>query len=273
MNISKNINIKITVFLMVCIFITNFLKIEAICNKKILQTKDNIEIAIEEFKTGHNEVLIIAPGWFMCKDSKPFKQMALDFSKNFDVITMDFRGHCESSGQFTFTSNEYEDLNAVIEYARKKYKKVYAAGFSLGSATAIITEYKYHNIDKLILVSPPTDFDKIENEMWRKEAFIPTLKKCELKTWFHIHPGKFWLEKIKPISIIESISPTPILIITGNNDPTIFPWHAKELYKKAKEPKKIIIYQNSIHAEDIYLQNQEKFIQNCTEWLKNSDKK
>lgn len=268
MNINKN-NLYLTIILIILVFMGNSLKTEAICDKKVLQTTDKIEIAIEEFKTGHNEVLIIAPGWFMCKDSKPFKQMASDFSKNFDVITMDFRGHCESSGNFTFTSNEYKDLNTVVEYARQKYKKVYVAGFSLGSATATITQYKYHNIDKLILVSPPTDFDKIENEMWRREAFIPTIQKCELKTWFNIHPGQFWLEKIKPINIIDDISPTPILIISGDSDPTVYPWHSKELYKKAKEPKRIIIYKNSIHAEDIYLQNSEKFIQNCSEWLKN----
>ena len=271
MNIKAKKIITIFVCLLTITLCTGFQffgKQQHVENERKVLTADRTEIAINEFKTGHKEVLIIAPGWFMCKDSKPFDKMAVDFSKDFDVIAMDFRGHCQSSGRFTFTSKEFDDLNTVIKYARKKYKKVYVAGFSLGSATAIITEYKYKNADKLILVSPPTDFDEIENELWRKEAFIPTFKKFELKTWTHILPGELWLNKVKPIDVITKLSPTPILIIAGRKDPTIKVWHAKKLYKEAKEPKEIVIYHDSIHAEDIYMQNPERFVKRCTEWLK-----
>lgn len=240
-----------------------------VSNEKYVTAADGEKIAIEEYKTGHDEVIIIAPGWFMCKSSLPFAEMAQDFSKEFDVISMDFRGHCKSSGRFTFTSREYYDLNAVIEYARKKYKKVYVAGFSLGSATAVITQYKYRNADKLILVSPPVDFDRIENSVWKKEAYIPTLQKFEIKTWTGILPGELWLDKIKPIEVIGEISPTPVLMIAGIKDPTIKVWHTERLFREAKEPKKLIIFGDSIHAEDIYLKDKKRFIDTCTKWLNN----
>lgn len=238
---------------------------------KYVKTIDGVDIAFTNYETGHDEVLIIAPGWFMCKSSAPFVQMAEDFSKNFDVISMDFRGHCKSSGAFTFTSNEYNDLKAVVDYARQKYKKVYVAGFSLGSATAVIEQYKFRNIDKLILVSPPSDFDKIENAVWKKEAYLPTLKKFELQTWTSIVTGPFWLEKIKPVDVIEKISPTPVLMIAGLKDPTIKIWHTVRLQNAAMEPKRLLIFGDSIHAEDIYLQDKQRFINVCTEWLKNND--
>jgi len=238
-------------------------------SEKTLITSDGTEIRINEMTKGRDEVLIIAPGWFMCKDSIPFQNMAAEFFKHFDVITMSFRGHCTSGGKFTFTSREYDDLNTVINFARKSHKKVYVTGFSLGSATAIITQYKYHNADKLILVSPPVNFDKIENHVWSKNAYIPTLKKFELSTWVNITPGKFWLKKIKPTDVIDKISPAPILIIAGGKDPIIFLWHAKELFEKAKQPKKIIIYEKDKHAEDIYIENPEKFVNDCINWLKN----
>lgn len=263
------ISISIILFTVIVIFVSGFKyapKFGGI--SKVIVTSDKTYIAFNEIKTGHNEVLIIAPGWFMCKDSKPFFEMASDFSKDFNVISLDFRGHCQSSGRFTFTSREYDDLNTVIKYARKRYKKVYVAGFSLGSATAVITEYKYKNADKLILVSPPVSFDKIENEVWRKEAFIPTFQKFEWGTWSHIVPGEIWLEKIKPIDIIAKISPTPILIIAGKKDPTIRYWHAEKLFNTAKEPKDLIIWEDSIHAEDIYLQDRKRFVDICTKWLK-----
>ncbi|MDD3236918.1 MAG: alpha/beta hydrolase [Candidatus Gastranaerophilales bacterium] len=233
-----------------------------------LKTEDGIKIAINHYKTNHNEVLIIAPGWFMSKDSKAFADMSKDFSKYFDIITMDFRGHCKSGGTFTFTSKEPLDLETVVQYAKPKYKKVYIAGFSLGAATTAI--YTAHNkdVDKLILVSAPVSFDKIENEMWRKEAYIPTLQKFEFKRWCTIRPGKIWLNKTAPLKIIDRISPIPILIIAGENDPTIHLWHSEILYDKANNPKDIWIIKNGNHAEDLYLKDPKLFIKNCTQWLK-----
>lgn len=266
----KSLLISIIFFVIIVILASGFKYVPKFGSiSKVVATSDGTNIAFNEFKTGHNEVLIIAPGWFMCKDSKPFFEMATDFSKEFNVISLDFRGHCQSSGRFTFTSREYEDLNAVIKYAKKRYKKVYVAGFSLGSATAVITQYKYKNADKLILVSPPVSFDKIENEVWRKEAFIPTFQKFEWGTWSHIVPGEIWLEKVNPIDVIAKISPTPILIVAGKKDPTIRYWHAKKLFETANEPKKMVIFDDSIHAEDIYLQDKKRFIEICTQWIKN----
>lgn len=239
------------------------------CKEVCLTTCDNKKIAINHYKSSHNTVLIIAPGWFMGKDSKPFKSMAEDFSTYYDVISLDFRGHCHSSGTFTFTCKEPEDLRQVINYAKGQYSKIYLIGFSLGGATATIHTEKEKNIDKLILVSTPVSFDKIENEMWKKEAFIPTIEKFELKTWCKIRPGKFWLKKTNPIDIIQNISPTPILILAGENDPTVHSWHAKALYEKAKEPKKIIIFKQANHAEDLYIKDPQKFVNTCVNWLNN----
>jgi len=269
-NVIISILFLLLIFAGIFIYVRNNPKINI--QEKTLITLDGTDIKINEISTGHDEALIIAPGWFMCKDSLPFQNMAQKFSKDFDVITMSFRGHCSSGGKFTFTSREYDDLNTVINFTRKNHKKVYVIGFSLGSATAIITQYKYNNADKLILVSPPADFYKIENHVWSKNAYIPTLKKFELNTWANITPGKLWLKKIKPIDVIEKISPTPILVIAGGKDPIIFSWHSEQIFEKAKEPKKIIIYDNGKHAEDIYIENSEKFMNDCLNWLKNNDK-
>lgn len=239
------------------------------CKELYLTTCDNKKIAINHYKYNHDAVLIIAPGWFMGKDSKPFKSMAKDFTKYYDVISMDFRGHCKSSGTFTFSCKEPEDLRQVVNYAKSQYKKVYLIGFSLGGSTATIYTAEHKNIDKLILVSTPVSYDKVENCIWKKEAFIPTLKKFELKTWCSIRPGKFWLAKINPIDVIQDISPIPILILAGENDPTVFCWHAKSLYEKARDPKKLIIFEHGYHAEDLYIQNPNRFITTCVDWLNN----
>ena len=41
------------------------------------------------------------------------------------------------------------------------------------------------------------------------------------------------MNKIKPINIVDKIT-VQSLFIAGEKDPTVHPWHTKELYNKAK---------------------------------------
>ena len=206
-------------------------------NTGFVTTEDNIKIAYNHYLSGHNTVLIVAHGWFMSKDSLAFKEIAKSFENNFDVITFDFRGHCKSNGLYSFGHNETKDLS------------------------------NNDNIEKLILVSAPTDFKKIENNVFSPNAFIPTLKKFEFKRWTSIqftHPFK---RKPVPIEQIGKVS-IPVLLIGGTNDPIIRIWHNRELFNKANEPKKELIINGGKHAEDIYLENKEIFVNSCIEWLR-----
>lgn len=236
-------------------------------NTGFVTTEDNIKIAYNHYLSGHNTVLIVAHGWFMSKDSLAFKAIAKSFENNFDVITFDFRGHFKSNGLYSFGHNETKDLSAIVDYAKTRYKQIYLMGFSLGSLISIDYCANNDNIEKLILVSAPTDFKKIENNVFSPNAFIPTLKKFEFKRWTSIqftHPFK---RKPVPIEQIGEVS-IPVLLIGGTNDPIIRIWHNRELFHKANEPKKELIINGGKHAEDIYLENKEIFVNSCIEWLR-----
>lgn len=232
-----------------------------------LKTKDKIDIAINYYSNGHDEIVIVAPGWCMTKDSKAFSEISEMFSKNFDVISFDFRGHGKSGGMFTFTARELMDIDAVIRFVRKsKYKKIYLAGFSLGAAMSIIYASKSRYIDKVIAVSAPTEFDKIENQMWKKEAWGETFKKFELDRFASIRPYPIPLKKINPIDVVGKIK-VPTLFVAGEKDPTVHPWHTKELYEKATCQKEYKEYKDGCHAEDLFLHYEEDFSKLCTDWL------
>lgn len=233
-----------------------------------LKTSDGIKLALNHYKTNHKEVVIIVHGWFMTKDSRAFRNLAEDFSKFYDVITFDCRGHGKSSGFYTFTSKETIDLKAVVDYAKKQYKKIYLAGFSLGGAIVLIHSALYNDVDKIIAVSAPADFNKIENQMWKKEAWLPTLQKCEPKRWCSVRPSFIYLmmrPKIKPVDIIKHVK-APTLFIAGKKDPTVHPWHTEKLYKEAVCEKHFELI-DGIHAEDLYINNHEYFIKLCLDWL------
>ncbi|MBQ8458600.1 alpha/beta fold hydrolase [bacterium] len=235
----------------------------------VLKAKDNTNIAINYYKQSFDEIVIIAPGWCMTKDSNAFCQISEMFSKFADVITLDFRGHGKSAGMYTFTAVELLDMDCVIRFARKnKYKKIHLAGFSLGGAMALIYASKSRFVDKIIVVSAPSDFNKIENKMWKKEAWGETFKKFEFDRFMSIRPYPIILKKIKPIEIIEKIK-VPTLFIAGEKDPTVLPWHTEELYNCAKCPKKYKLYKNGCHAEDLFLHFMEDFSDLCFNWIKN----
>lgn len=206
----------------------------------------------------------------MTKDSKAFKSLSEDLSQYFDIISMDFRGHGNSQGFYTFTAKEENDVNTVINFAKEKchYEEIYLMGFSLGGALAIICAAKNKHINKVISISAPTEFSKIENHMYSPDAWIPTLfQKFEPKRWLTIRPSIIIHKKEKPINLVEKIE-VPTLFIAGEKDPTVFPWHTETLYKKAHCPKKYLLLKKARHAEDLYLDYPEIFLKNCIEWLK-----
>ena len=236
--------------------------------KLFIKTQDGVDIAINHNKSGHDEVLIIAHGWFMTKDSSYFTDMAKVFSKTFDVISMDFRGHGKSGGFYTFTSKEPMDLKAVVNYAKQQYSKVYLIGFSLGGALVLIHSAIEKDVDKVIAVSAPHSFIKIENQMWRKEAWSHSFRKFEFIRWVTVRPSLVIGKKIRPIDIVDKIE-VPTLFIAGKKDVTIHAWHSKSLFRKAKCKKHFELFENCCHAEDLFFQARERFVNTCTAWLLN----
>lgn len=232
-----------------------------------LKTYDNVKIALNLYASAHRSVIIICPGWFMTKDSKSFTDLAESLSSRHDVIAMDFRGHGRSGGLYTFTAKEIEDVKTVVNFAKSKYEKVYLMGFSLGGALVILHGALVGDVSKIITVSAPSDFGKIENKMWHPNAWIPTFKKFEPKRWVSVRPSPKIGEKIKPIDVVDKIT-VPTLFIAGEKDVTVYPWHTELLYEKAVCEKKYELFEKCIHAEDIFMAEPEKFLQVCLDWLK-----
>lgn len=232
-----------------------------------LKTSDNVTIRLNRYFSGNNDVLIICPGWFMTKDSRSIKNLAESFSDIADVITVDFRGHGRSGSFYTFTAKEERDLDAVVAYAKERYNKVSLLGFSLGAALVLLHGAKDFDINKIITVSAPCDFDKIENHMYSPHAWIPTLfQKFEPKRWLSVRAGNLFLPKLKPIDVIKKVK-APTLFLAGDNDPTVFPWHSELLYNEANCEKAYKLFTNANHAEDLFNDYPEEFMKDCKDWL------
>lgn len=233
-----------------------------------LKTEDGIKILANHYSTGFKNALIICPGFMMYKDSKPFLMLSKALSEYFDVVTMDFRGHGRSAGTYTFTSKEGLDLKAVINYSAQRYKSIGILGFSLGAAVVINEMAINKAADRLMVVGAPTEFKRIENRFLNKKVISSTIKKFEWDMG-HVRLGNALLSKFKPIENVDKISPVPILFVHGGRDTIVEPKHSKSLYEKAKEPKRLVIFENCLHAEDVFFgDNFDNFVSLCIEWFR-----
>jgi len=237
-----------------------------------LITSDKESIAYCHYKNNHSRVVIIAHGFFSSKDITLFKKLANSLLDEYDVFTFDFRGHGRSSGLFTWTSKESQDLEAVLNYLKNKYDKIGLVSFSLGAATSINTLSETGCVDSLICVSAPSEFNRIEYKLWQLDwetDIVYNLFSREGRAGKGIRPGPFWLKKNKPIESLEKIN-IPVLYIHGDKDWVIKPWHSEALYEKTISKRRLVIIKNGPHAEFLIRKFPDKITGLIKGWLKES---
>ena len=120
----------------------------------------------------------------------------------------------------------------------------------------------------MISVSSPYDFWKIDYRFWEKEMLEDLKLNLGAKgKGKGLRPGNPFLPKVRPIDVVAKIAPRPILFIHGRQDWLIHPIHSAKLFRKAKQPKKLVLVDNAGHAEKIYDINPDKFIKICSDWF------
>ncbi|MBI4353436.1 MAG: alpha/beta fold hydrolase [Candidatus Omnitrophica bacterium] len=227
---------------------------------------DGVKISIRHCRGGKKAAVVIAPGFFTGKDTRTYRRLEGDLKDVFDVVSMDFRGHGRSEGRYAYSAKEKEDLKAVIGYARDSgHKKIGVLGFSYGGAIAILEAAEYKDVDSLVCAGSPMASGEIEFKWWTWEGL-----KLGLWRWERgkgVRSGNPFLAKVRPLDVVASVSPIPILFIHGTGDPTVDVRHSRMLYEAAREPKAIKIFEKGSHAEEIYRRFPAEFIQTVKEWF------
>lgn len=237
--------------------------------RKTVKTSDKINISWQWHNLGHKQIIVIAHGFYNSKEALLLKQLAKDLSVNYDIALIDFRGHGKSEGLFNWTSKEYMDLLALLDELKTSYDSIGVIGFSLGAATTVITATKTDLINSIVLVSPPSEFEKIEYRLWELDFKLDIKYSLfgEGRIGKGVRPGPWWLKKEAPIKLVNQIK-QPILYIHGTRDWIIKPWHAQALFDKTLSKKKIMIIDNGPHAEYLMLTHHDVLSSSIEEWFK-----
>ena len=119
------------------------------------QLSEQIVGILEENKNS-DVVIIIAHGFNASKDHGFLPKLASKLRKRFNVFRFDFSGNGESQGKFEdqCLKNQIGELKTAVEFMRKRFKRVFVAGHSLGACIALAEYCKYKDVEGLIFIAP-----------------------------------------------------------------------------------------------------------------------
>ncbi|HHH48316.1 MAG TPA: alpha/beta hydrolase [Gammaproteobacteria bacterium] len=163
-------------------------------------------------------------------------------ARGYNVLLLDYRGYGLSSGEPSL-QGATDDVQAALRWllARTEGQPVAVLGQSLGGSLGVVAIDRADlapQIRALILDSAFSDYRLIARE--KLAGFW--------LTWPLQYPLS-WLisDHFAPTRAIARISPTPVLIIHGEDDNIVPPHHARQLYRAAREPKALWLVPDTGH--------------------------
>jgi fermentation-respiration switch protein FrsA (DUF1100 family) len=156
----------------------------------------------------------------------------------FDLFIFDYRGYGKSEGSPEIKGVHLDAkaaLKTLLCMPRTGGKPVVVLGQSLGGAIAVYTTanspYK-DRIAALVIDSAFSSYRLIAREKLSQSCL----------TWPFQYPLSFLVsDSYSPIRWIKQVSPVPLLIIHGEQDPVVPVHHGRMLYEEALQPKEFWI--------------------------------
>lgn len=184
------------------------------------------------------------------------EEAAFLYSKKYGVLLLDLRNHGESEGDVT-TLGLYEtrDVAAAVEYIRQREgadAAVAAFGHSMGAATVLMAAAQLPEIDAVIAVSPFTSVEDNVSEGVRALTGLDPRFFSPLVLLYGQWLAGVNISAVRPVDVIGSISPRPVLLIHGAKDETLPVRNSYELYEAARDPKELVVYEGVGHGGFIF---------------------
>jgi uncharacterized protein len=235
------------------------------------EVKGSVKTIILAHQYGKNKLQFDSLSFNMIKDFN---------NKGYNVFTFDFRGSGSSSGKLTtFGLKEKDDLLGAVSYIKSQgAENITLMGFYTGASTCIMAaaDDKYSaDINAVIADSAYSDLNEYLNDIlpqWTGLPSIPFNKTIllSMKLINGIDPFK-----ASPKSVIEKISPKPILFIHSKKDTEISINNSIELYNiYSKVAAKNTEFWQTNDAENIdsYVKHPTEYMQKVFDFLDNTSK-
>ena len=180
--------------------------------------------------------------------------------QDFNVFIFDYRGFGLSQGKAD-VKGVHRDAQAALQYVVSRNdvdpNKLVLFGQSVGGAIALYTAVTTDvSIRAVIAESAFSSYPVIMREKMSEVLLTWPLQ------WMAIG----MTSKYDPISVIDEIAPTPVLLIHGDQDKIIPVEHAHKLYAKAQGDKQLWIIEDAGHI-GAFAPNRMDYRQRFTQYL------
>ncbi len=196
-----------------------------------LLTEDGLRLQGWYTPPQNGVVIVMAHGY---GGVRPIDFYLLFAEQGYGVVTWDARAHGDSDGEVTTLGYaESRDVEVALEFAlaRPETEHVGAWGGSMGAVSVLLAAARRPEIEAIIADSP---FPSLEDEL--KDQISPALWRELIRFFAELETGTS-IDLVRPIDVIDEISPRPVFIIQGMSDTRIPVDAAQRLYDAAGEPR------------------------------------
>jgi fermentation-respiration switch protein FrsA (DUF1100 family) len=161
----------------------------------------------------------------------------------YGVLTFDWRAHGESDGDLcTFGYHEVRDVEGALDWLQQQPGvdpgRIGMLGESMGAVTAIRAAARADGIQAVVADSAYPDLGEAIRTIWRGTG-LPAFPFVPLQIALGEWRTGLDLEAMQPLDDVAAISPRPILILAGGQDPITGPDAGQRYYAAAGEPKEL----------------------------------
>ncbi len=165
----------------------------------------------------------------------------------FGVLAFDWPGDGASTGEIHWGPAERHALTAAIDWLGTRPdvdpERIGGLGFSMGGYVMAQVAAGDSRLRAVVLEALPPSFDEYLDHLHDKWGMLSRMP----ARWAVDHAGMD-TTALAPRSVVAGISPRPVLIIGGSDDPVISPAMLRELYDAAREPKQLWLVPRALHG-------------------------
>ena len=224
---------------------------------RTIRTSDGVRIAYTWWSRPSPELVVLAPGFWRVRLAKENLFLAEHFlRRGYDVAAIDFRGHGDSGGAYTFGPSERHDFLSVIEDLvgeGKPYSRFSVIGFSLGGSIAADTLARKPDLPcrALAMVCSPEHVGSLRPRPWKLGAARQVRIRHVVRVP-RISGRRLLAPKPRIAGALARLT-IPKLIITAEGDWLVDPSHGRTLAEGAAPPVEHVHLElgGSLHADGL----------------------
>jgi pimeloyl-ACP methyl ester carboxylesterase len=216
-----------------------------------LLTEDGIRLV--GVRLGRGDPAVVLCHGFMGWHRKPaVGRLAEGLASRISVYTFDHRGHGASGGVCTFGDREILDVDAAVLRARADgHARVVTVGASMGGVAVLRHAALIGGVDGVVAISAPARWEGHGTAAFRRMTWLTRSRGGRrVARILGLRLSGIWDQPESPAEVIGKIAPTPLVLVHGHDDHFFDVEEAWALYRKAGEPRKLLLAGRFGHAED-----------------------